>query len=851
MNTGLPADVIADLRAHPLDRIAGLWEEVERPFVKRGRGCDAVRLLVLSDLFYFLVRVCGRLDMFNEFAFARVREVEAAPDGRLDLWAREHYKTSIVTFALTVQDILRDPETTVGIFSHTRPIAKAFLRQIMRELETNVKLKAAFPDVLWGERLKDAPKWALAMDTPVLTSRGWKKHGDLRVGDRIYGSRGQEIAVIGNSGPLEARCRRVVFDDCELIASSDHLWPLVCRTDAKRTPKVRIYRTDSCKPMDRNRHFMATPVVDMRDSEPPPLDAYILGLWLGDGTAGTNIISMHRDDEREVLMQLDRLGFETYVHRRKDADNFSMYGVRGLKEKLAQLGCLKAKHVPGRYLLAGTDARLALLQGLMDSDGTCKKDSRHRAAGMCMFSNINAGLGDAVFFLATSLGLRPSRIAFVNANGNTVHHIYFVGLKTVPPFRIARKLSRCKDARHKKSRYLRAIEDVPQVPVNCIKVDAPDGIYLAGIAMVPTHNSEDDGIIVKRKGNPNEATVEAWGLVDGQPVSKHFKTLMYDDIVVQASVSSPEMIEKTRTRLEESFNLGQTGGALRFAGTRWHFNDAYRTIVERGIAVPREHPGRVGGSEDGQSVFWPESVHEAKRKAMGPYVYAMQILLNPVADALQGFRREWLRHYRRASPSGMNGYILVDAANSKKRHSDYTAMHVIGLNVDRKRYILDMVRDRLNLKERGDRLFALHRKWSDAGLSIQQVRYERYGLMADIEHLEDRMERENYRFRITEVGGQTAKADRVKRLIPLFERGEILLPESLHATDWQRKPVDLVRSFVEEEYMAFPVGLHDDMLDALARMEEPDLTLVWPREQKKTPELPSPAFSNASLAWMR
>ena len=51
--------------------------------------------------------------------------------------------------------------------------------------------------------------------------------------------------------------------------------------------------------------------------------------------------------------------------------------------------------------------------------------------------------------------------------------------------------------------------------------------------------SEDDGIIVKRKGNPKESTVEAWGLVDGQPTSKHYGTRIYNDVVTRESVYTP------------------------------------------------------------------------------------------------------------------------------------------------------------------------------------------------------------------------------------------------------------------------------------------------------------------------
>ena len=99
--------------------------------------------------------------------------------------------------------------------------------------------------------------------------------------------------------------------------------------------------------------------------------------------------------------------------------------------------------------------------------------------------------------------------------------------------------------------------------------------------------SEDDGIIVKRKGNPKESTLEAWGLVDGQPIGKHFGGRMYDDIVTAENAANPEMREKTLRALELSYNLGTRGGWQRFAGTRYHYSDAYAEIMKRGTATPR------------------------------------------------------------------------------------------------------------------------------------------------------------------------------------------------------------------------------------------------------------------------
>lgn len=361
--------------------------------------------------------------------------------------------------------------------------------------------------------------------------------------------------------------------------------------------------------------------------------------------------------------------------------------------------------------------------------------------------------------------------------------------------------------------------------------------------------SEDDGITVIRKTNPKEATLEAWGLVDGQPTGKHFTGMVFDDVVTRESVTTPDMISKTTSALELAFNLGSQGDEWRrMIGTRYHFNDTYRAMIDRATFKPRVHAATIDATVDGEPVFLSREKLAKKRQDMGPYTFSAQMMQNPTADATQGFKREWLKFYEESPESvgaGTNKYMLVDAANDKRKTSDYTSIWIIGLGQDDNYYVLDMVRDRLNLTERAEKVMQLHRTWKP-----KSVRYERYGMMADIQHIKSLQASQNYRFDIVEVAGKTPKNDRIRRLIPLFEQGRIYLPQSLHKTDYEGQVKELVGAFIEQEYACFPVPLHDDMLDALARIAEPNMPLIWPKQSINEPAYSSRySYKPKKSAW--
>jgi phage terminase large subunit-like protein len=360
--------------------------------------------------------------------------------------------------------------------------------------------------------------------------------------------------------------------------------------------------------------------------------------------------------------------------------------------------------------------------------------------------------------------------------------------------------------------------------------------------------SLDGGIVVKRKTNPKEATVEAWGLVDGQPTSRHFSHQIYDDVVTLESVSTPDQISKTTKAWEMSQNLGSGDRTKRrHIGTRYHINDTYKAMIDRGSVIPRIKPATDNGKAppEGKAVFLSEDVLMKKRRDQGPYTFGTQQLQDPVADKAMSFKKEWLRFYKQiGETSRWNIYIIVDPASKKKSTSDYTVMEVIGLAPDQNYYLLEGVRDRMNLTQRAARLFELHAKWQP-----KKVGYESYGLQADVEHVQYEMEHRNYRFEIVELGGSLAKEDRIKKLIPVYEQGRFYSPERQSFVDYEGRNRDYVQLFTDNEFLAFPVCVHDDMLDCRARILDPTLGAEFPKIQSK----PKPARSynsGGSGGWM-
>ena len=364
--------------------------------------------------------------------------------------------------------------------------------------------------------------------------------------------------------------------------------------------------------------------------------------------------------------------------------------------------------------------------------------------------------------------------------------------------------------------------------------------------------AENEGICVRRSANPKEQTIEAHGLVDGQPTGRHFDLIIYDDVVVQESVSTPEQISKTTTQWELSLNLGSTHSPrYQYAGTRYSYGDTYGTILQRAAVKPRIHAATYSGTMDGEPVFLTSERWEEIKKTTSTFTVACQQLLNPIAGSDIAFKEEWWQEWE-VRPYTMNVYLMCDPAHSKKKTSNRTAMAVVGVDANYNKFLLDGLCHRLSLSERWDHLKKLRTKWKRApGIREVKVGYERYGAQADIEHFKEMMRIEGSSFPIYELnwvggGGSQSKKDRIQRLEPDLKDGSFFFPyptDKDHLTsaqvDYKERKQDFLNSkkilckneegklydlsnwVKENEYCLFP-SVHPDFLDALSRIYDMD-----------------------------
>lgn len=328
---------------------------------------------------------------------------------------------------------------------------------------------------------------ALALDTPIPTPTGWTTMGALRVGDTVFDENGKPCNVTWVSPVWKNRPVYEVTTDCgdTIIADELHEWPICSDRSTgeyENTETRHIRPRYGKKPRIQRAKALILPDAAL------PIDPYLLGVWLGDGTSSSLSITSSVEDQPWLRAELASLGYKTKT-RDTVPTLFHVYGVRA---KFVALGLINdpahstfgRKHVPEIYMRASPSQRLSLLQGLMDTDGTvCKR------SGAATFCNTNKELALSVRELARSLGVKAGW-SEGRAILNGVDHgpVYRVCVYHAEAMRMPRKRALCKAGTRTPNTYI-DVEPAGFADTICITVDSPSHLFLAGRAMTPTHNS--------------------------------------------------------------------------------------------------------------------------------------------------------------------------------------------------------------------------------------------------------------------------------------------------------------------------------------------------------------------------
>lgn len=337
----------------------------------------------------------------------------------------------------------------------------------------------------------------LPLDTKLPTPNGWTTIREVEVGDRVLGPDGKPCSVTGKSNVHERETYKIRFDDgSEVIADDEHQWLIDKRVrNSSRTKKDVVMTTEEMVDfLEKNEGLKVQDIYYLYVNNPSPvnlpekelpIDPYVYGAWLGDGTVnGGKITSI----DEGVLNKIEERGYEHSDVHGNDDTKAPTYTIYGLRSNLRKNNLWGDRDVPNEYLRGSISQRLDLLRGVMDTDGTYNTKRKQ-----AVLEVTDRKLAKAIEQVVLSLGERPYVIELdVNGFGKETT-AWRVSWRCTQfnPFSLKRKsdLVEISDGNSTR-RQIKSIEKDKTVDkTQCIQVDSESSCYLATKNWIPTHNT--------------------------------------------------------------------------------------------------------------------------------------------------------------------------------------------------------------------------------------------------------------------------------------------------------------------------------------------------------------------------
>ncbi len=336
----------------------------------------------------------------------------------------------------------------------------------------------------------------LPLDTEIPTLDGWSTIADLQEGDIIFDKDGNPTKILHKSEIHHNPCYKITFDNGDtIVADHEHRWEISFAT--QKTSKYHgEYRTEIMTTEEVANYINNLPEKRLSYDIPKiinpkplsleikklPIDPYVLGCWLGDGSKQCGAIT---NETNNVLGEIQRRGYVLGDDISAE-DRTSTYTILGLYSKLKELNLINNKHIPDIYQRASYAQRLDLLRGLMDTDGYYNQKRKR----FVMETSQEWQCHDFIKLLA-SLGIKSTKFDIIKKLNEKKFHEYSINFSTrgLNPFLMRNQEIEYPTRDACTYRNIDKVELVKTIPTQCLEVDSPSHTFLCTNKMIVTHNT--------------------------------------------------------------------------------------------------------------------------------------------------------------------------------------------------------------------------------------------------------------------------------------------------------------------------------------------------------------------------
>ena len=679
---------------------------------------------------------------------------------------------------------------------------------------------------------------ALSLDSPLYTDSGQITIGMSKIGDKIYGPNGQLTTIINKSEVFHKPMYELLLEDGrKLKVSEDHINSVIINTNPNNTIRWEDKNLTTKELLQQslvhtklgNKNHRGTSskhLVFVRNTTPLnytekilPIDPYTLGLILGDGSikkkaSGITITSLE-EDYLEMMVHVPYELGQPYLDKRTTA--VVSWAVKGINRQIRDLNLAvhgDDKFIPNEYFIASPLQRLALLQGLMDTDGSCF------GSGRMTFSTNSPKLAEDTARLIRSLGGK-AHIQYL-ANGRPQFTVVELWM-SLCPFKLSRKAKRFIPNRRNWDRVaLISITPIPQEPSQCIAVDNEDHQFLSG-EYFRTHNT---------------------GVRGSKELGVRPQLAVLDDLISDEDARSDTVIAAVEATVNKAVNfaLHPTRSKTIWSGTPFNARDPLYKAVESGAWKVNVFPvcNQFPCTKEDFVGAWPSRFpyeyvkkqydFSLKQGKISDFNQELMLRIMSEEDRLitAGDILWYSRSTLLANKSKFNYYITTDFATSDKQSADYSVIMVWAVNSKGFWFLVDGICKRQTMDKNVDDLFRLAQLYNPQSVGIE-ISGQQGGFIPWIQG--QMMDRNCYFTLASSNNGNspgikpiTNKMVRFNIVVPWFKTHQMFFPTELKETPF-------LLEIMNELELVSAAGFkskNDDCLDGISMLSS--LTVWRPSE---------------------